>query len=47
MMPGLKGADGKLVRWSNIGGQPFVLMTWNSDRPEQGSGGLREVVAVD
>ena len=31
MMPGTKGADGKLVRWSNIGGQPFVLMTWNSD----------------
>jgi multiple sugar transport system substrate-binding protein len=31
LMPGTKGADGKLVRWSNIGGQPFVLMTWNSD----------------
>ena len=30
-MPGLKGADGKLSRWSNIGGQPFVLTTWNSD----------------
>ena len=29
-MPGTKGADGKVVRWSNIGGQPFVLMTWNS-----------------
>jgi len=29
--PGLKGADGKMVRWSNIGGQPFVLMTWNSE----------------
>ena len=29
--PGLKGPDGKLVRWSNIGGQPFVLMTWNSE----------------
>jgi len=27
-MPGLKGADGKLTRWSNIGGQPFVLTTW-------------------
>jgi multiple sugar transport system substrate-binding protein len=27
-MPGLKGADGKLIRWSNIGGQPFVLTTW-------------------
>ena len=31
MAPGTPGADGKLVRWSNIGGQPFVLMTWNSD----------------
>jgi multiple sugar transport system substrate-binding protein len=29
-MPGLKGADGKISRWSNIGGQPFVLMTWNT-----------------
>ena len=31
-MPGLKGADGKMIRWSNIGGQPFVLTTWNTDR---------------
>jgi multiple sugar transport system substrate-binding protein len=31
MMPGTKDADGKLVRWSNIGGQPFVLTTWNSE----------------
>ena len=31
MAPGLKGADGKLIRWNNLGGQPFVLMTWNSD----------------
>jgi multiple sugar transport system substrate-binding protein len=30
-MPGTKGPDGKLVRWSNIGGQPFVLMTWNTE----------------
>jgi multiple sugar transport system substrate-binding protein len=30
-MPGTKGADGKQTKWSNIGGQPFVLMTWNSD----------------
>lgn len=30
LMPGLKGADGKISRWSNIGGQPFVLMTWNT-----------------
>ena len=22
--PGLKGPDGKLIRWANIGGQPFV-----------------------
>ena len=29
--PGLRGADGKLVRWNNIGGQPFVLTTWNSE----------------
>jgi multiple sugar transport system substrate-binding protein len=31
MMPGLKQPDGKLSRWSNIGGQPFILTTWNSD----------------
>jgi multiple sugar transport system substrate-binding protein len=31
LMPGTKGPDGKIVRWSNIGGQPFVLMTWNTD----------------
>jgi multiple sugar transport system substrate-binding protein len=31
MMPGTTGADGKLVRWSNIGGQPFVLTTWTTD----------------
>jgi multiple sugar transport system substrate-binding protein len=29
--PGLKGADGKLIRWANIGGQPFVIMTWATD----------------
>ena len=29
--PGLRGTDGKLIRWSNIGGQPFVLTTWNTD----------------
>jgi multiple sugar transport system substrate-binding protein len=29
--PGLRGADGKIVRWQNIGGQPFVLTTWNSE----------------
>ena len=31
LMPGLRGADGKIVRWSNIGGQPFVLTTWTTD----------------
>jgi multiple sugar transport system substrate-binding protein len=30
-MPCLRGSDGKIVRWSNIGGQPFVLMTWNTE----------------
>ncbi|MGF1562895.1 MAG: ABC transporter substrate-binding protein [Geminicoccaceae bacterium] len=30
-MPGLKQEDGEIVRWSNIGGQPFVIMTWTSD----------------
>ena len=34
------------IRWSNIGGQPFVLTTWTHRRPDQGSRGLREVVAV-
>jgi multiple sugar transport system substrate-binding protein len=29
-LPGLK-TDKGVVRWSVIGGQPFVLMTWNSD----------------
>jgi multiple sugar transport system substrate-binding protein len=32
MMPGTKQTDGKLARWSNIGGQPFVLTTWNSEK---------------
>ncbi len=27
-MPGLKGDDGKVSSWSNIGGQPFVITTW-------------------
>ena len=31
MAPGLKGSDGKIIRWNNLGGQPFVLMTWNTD----------------
>jgi multiple sugar transport system substrate-binding protein len=30
MMPGTM-VDGKMVRWSNIGGQPFVLTTWTTD----------------
>jgi multiple sugar transport system substrate-binding protein len=29
--PGLRTDDGKIERWANIGGQPFVLTTWNSD----------------
>jgi multiple sugar transport system substrate-binding protein len=29
-IPGLK-TDKGIVRWSVIGGQPFVLMTWNTD----------------
>ena len=29
--PGSRGKDGSLSRWSNIGGQPFVLTTWNSE----------------
>jgi multiple sugar transport system substrate-binding protein len=35
--PGLRGPDGKLIRWNNIGGQPFVLTTWNSDEVTQES----------
>ena len=34
--PGMKGADGKIDRWANIGGQPFVLTTWNSDEVDPG-----------
>jgi hypothetical protein len=44
-MPGTMGPDGKMIRWSNIGGQPFVLTTWTT-RPDQGGRGVREVVAV-
>ena len=29
--PGTRKPDGSISRWSNIGGQPFVLTTWNSD----------------
>jgi multiple sugar transport system substrate-binding protein len=29
--PGKRGPDGKIIRWQNIGGQPFVLTTWNSE----------------
>jgi len=35
--PGLRGSDGKLTRWNNIGGQPFVLTTWNSNEVTQES----------
>jgi multiple sugar transport system substrate-binding protein len=31
-MPGLKKDDGTIDRTSNIGGQPFVLMTWTDDQ---------------
>jgi multiple sugar transport system substrate-binding protein len=31
LAPGLRQADGSIARWANIGGQPFVLTTWNSD----------------
>ncbi len=31
MAAGLKKADGSIDRTYNIGGQPFVLMTWNDD----------------
>jgi multiple sugar transport system substrate-binding protein len=34
--PGLKtDKDKDIVRWSQIGGQPFVLMTWNSEETNQ------------
>jgi len=36
-MPGLRNSDGSIERWSNIGGQPFVLTTWNSDLVTQES----------
>ena len=29
--PGLRGEDGKIIRWQNLGGQPFVLTTWTTD----------------
>jgi len=29
--PGYKRSDGSISRWANIGGQPFVLTTWNND----------------
>ena len=29
--PGLRQPDGSLSRWANIGGQPFVMTTWNDD----------------
>ncbi|HET6468728.1 MAG TPA: extracellular solute-binding protein [Geminicoccaceae bacterium] len=35
--PGLRGSDGNIIRWQNIGGQPFVLTTWNSDEVTQES----------
>ena len=35
MMPGLKGDDGKISRWSNIGGQPFIITTWTEGTVQQ------------
>ena len=35
--PGTRKPDGSLERWANIGGQPFVLTTWNSDTVEKES----------
>ncbi len=32
LAPGRRGPDGKILRWQNIGGQPFVLTTWNDDK---------------
>ncbi len=29
--PGARKEDGSISRWANIGGQPFVLTTWNND----------------
>ncbi len=29
--PGQRHPDGSVSRWANIGGQPFVLTTWNND----------------
>jgi multiple sugar transport system substrate-binding protein len=31
LAPGLRQDDGSISRWANIGGQPFVLTTWNDD----------------
>ncbi len=44
--PGRRDSDGKLIRWSNIGGQPFVLTTWNSDEVTKEFDRLRQMVAV-
>ncbi len=30
--PGRRMPDGSIARWANIGGQPFVLTTWNDDQ---------------
>jgi multiple sugar transport system substrate-binding protein len=35
MHPGLRQPDGRIVRWSNIGGQPFVLTTWNDEEMQR------------
>ena len=43
--PGTKKADGTIDRTGNIGGQPFVLTTWNSPRGQRGRARGGEVVA--
>ena len=45
--PGTRKPDGSISRWSNIGGQPFVLTTWNSDEVDQGGPRHREMVDVE
>ena len=43
--PGLRQEDGTIDRTGNIGGQPFVLTTWNSDEVVRRVAERRQVVA--
>ena len=45
-LPGLK-TDKGIERWSVIGGQPFVLMTWNTDLQNKEALGFVQVVDVE